>query len=102
MQQQEVSKQRVLKHIVALQFKEEVSKEQREQAIQNFRDLQGEIPQIMAFEGGEEISVEELAKGFTHCFILTFKDEKQLEIFISLIQHILGLQSKTSPCLATC
>lgn len=87
-QKQEVSKQKVLKHIVALQFKEEISKEKREQAIQNFRDLKGEIPEIIAFEGGEDISVENLSKGFTHCFILTFKNKAARDAYLPHPAHM--------------
>jgi len=88
MQEKAISKQKVLKHIVALKFKENVSKEKRQQAIQNFRELEGEIPEILAFEGGEEISVGDLAKGFTHCFILTFKNEAARDTYLPHPAHM--------------
>ncbi|MEM8525205.1 MAG: Dabb family protein [Bacteroidota bacterium] len=108
-QKQEISSQKaevkaemeekVLKHIVALQFKEEISKEEREKAIQRFRDLEGEIPEILAFEGGGDISVEDLNKGFTHCFILTFKDEAARDAYLPHPAHM-DVANKNKPMLS--
>ncbi|MEM6699920.1 MAG: Dabb family protein [Bacteroidota bacterium] len=92
-------KEKVLKHIVALQFKEEISVEEREQAIQRFRDLEGEIPEILAFEGGNDISVEDLNKGFTHCFILTFKDEATRDAYLPHPAHM-RVANKNKPMLS--
>ncbi|MEM0992625.1 MAG: Dabb family protein [Bacteroidota bacterium] len=92
-------KEKVLKHIVALQFKAEISAEEREQAIQRFRDLEGEIPEILSFEGGGDISVEDLNKGFTHCFILTFKDEAARDAYLPHPAHM-SVANKNKPMLS--
>ena len=81
------SKQKVLKHVVTFQFKEEVTADRRDQAIKDFLALKDEIPEIKSFEGGEDISVEGLSKGFTHCFILTFENEAARDIYIPHPAH---------------
>ena len=40
-----------------------------------FRELPSKIEQIIGFEWGVNNSPEGLNDGFTHCFLLTFKDE---------------------------
>lgn len=81
------SKQQVLRHVVSLQFKAEVTPEQQAQAIQRFMDLTDEIPEIQQFEGGEDLSVEGLTQGFTHCFILTFADEAARDSYLPHPAH---------------
>lgn len=92
----EVEKKKVLRHVVTFEFKDEVSAARREQAIQDFLDLKDKIPQIKKFEGGEDISTEGLTRGFTHCFILTFDDEKARDIYIPHPAH-LELANKNKP-----
>lgn len=89
----------VLRHVVALKFKEELSEERKAQAVQDFLALKDEIPGILTFEGGEDISVEGLTKGFTHCFILTFKDEAARDAYLPHPAHN-RLVAKNKPLLA--
>ena len=81
------SKQKVLRHVVTFQFKDEVTAVRRAQAVKDFVSLKDEIPEIKSFEGGEDISVEGLNKGFTHCFILTFESEAARDIYIPHPAH---------------
>lgn len=82
-----LEKQKVLRHVVSFQFKEEIPAERREQAVKDFLALKDEIPGIESFEGGEDISVEGLNKGFTHCFILTFENEVARDVYIPHPAH---------------
>ena len=84
----QVNNQPVLRHVVLLQFKEEVSIKAREQAVQNFLDLKGKIPEILNIEGGKNISEGDLSKGFTHCFVLTFEDESDRDIYLPHPEHM--------------
>lgn len=84
----QIDNQKVLKHVVAFQFKAGVSEEQQSQAIQRFLALKDQIPEIKQFEGGEEISVEGLDKGFTHCYILTFENEAARDIYLPHPAHV--------------
>ncbi|MEM6344552.1 MAG: Dabb family protein [Bacteroidota bacterium] len=81
------AKQKALKHIVCFQFKDEIPAERRTQAIKDFLALEDDIPEIISFEGGEDISVEGLNQGFTHCFILTFANEAARDIYIPHPAH---------------
>lgn len=90
------SKQKVLRHVVAFQFKEEVTAARRDQAIKDFLALKDEIPEIKNFEGGEDRSVEGLNKDFTHCFILSFENEVARDIYIPHPAH-LKLAEKNKP-----
>lgn len=58
------------------------------QKVENaFRDLKKKIPQISALEWGTNNSPEKHDKGFTHCFILTFKTEKDREAYLPHPDH---------------
>jgi len=41
----------------------------------------------MTLEWGTNVSKEKKDKGFTHCFILSFKSEKDLETYIAHPDH---------------
>lgn len=84
---QTANKQQVLRHVVTFQFKDEIPAARRTQAVKDFVALKDEIPEIQSFEGGEDISVEGLNKGFTHCFVLTFADEAARDIYIPHPAH---------------
>ena len=90
------SKQKVLRHVVSFQFKDDVTAERKAQAIEDFLALKDEIPEIKKFEGGEDISVEGLDKDFTHCFILTFESEEARDTYIPHPAHI-RLAEKNKP-----
>jgi len=52
-----------------------------------FQGLKKQIPQIASFEWGTNVSKEKHDKGFTHCFILTFKSEKDRDAYIEHPDH---------------
>jgi lysophospholipase L1-like esterase len=66
---------KLLRHVVLFKFKDDVTKPQVQEVIDAFSALPGRIPEIHAFEWGTDVSVENLANGFTHCFFVTFRDE---------------------------
>ena len=70
-----------LRHVVAFNFKTEVSEEQKLKVTQEFYALKANIPEIIEFEGGVDINAKTSNKKFTHCFIVTVKDEKNLGIY---------------------
>ena len=55
-------------------FKEESSEDDVQSVVNAFRDLPSKIDAITDFEWGVNNSPEGLDDGFTHCFLLTFKD----------------------------
>ena len=67
---------KVLRHVVIFKFKEETSNEQVEILNTAFRELQKHISVIQDFEWGLNDSHEDFHQGFTHCYLVTFKSEK--------------------------
>jgi len=65
---------KVLRHVVLFKFKEEAKPEQVKAVEEAFRALPKKIDAIEDFEWGTDVSVENKAAGFTHCFLVTFRD----------------------------
>ena len=71
----EEANEKMLRHVVLFKFKESATPEDIAGIEAAFKDLPNKIPEIKGFEWGTNNSPEELDKGFTHCFFLTFADE---------------------------
>ena len=76
-----------LRHVVSVKFKETATPEQIKEVEKAFRALKGKIPAVAALEWGTNISAEKFDKGFTHCFIVTFKDEKSRDTYLVHPEH---------------
>lgn len=76
-----------LQHVVSFKFKENVTKEQIQQVEQAFRTLRKKVSQVKNYEWGTNVSTEKRDKGFTHCFILTFKTEKDRDDYLVHPEH---------------
>ena len=83
----EQTKGKVLRHVVSFKFKESATPEQIKEVVQAFADLKKKIPAISEFEWGTNNSPEKHDKGFTHCFILTFKSEKDRDTYLEHPEH---------------
>ena len=70
-----------LRHVVAFKFKPEVSLEQMQKITEDFHALKKKVPQIIEFEGGPDINFQKKDGQFTHCFIVTVKDEEALAAY---------------------
>ncbi len=66
---------KVLRHAVFFSFKEDSSEDDIAGVVDAFRELPSKISEITDFQWGTNNSPEGLNDGFTHCFLLTFKDE---------------------------
>jgi hypothetical protein len=62
---------RVLRHVVLFAFKPEATPAEVAAVEAAFAALPDQIPEIIAFEWGRDVSVEGKAQGFTHCFLVT-------------------------------
>ncbi|XZE43042.1 Dabb family protein [Pirellulaceae bacterium SH467] len=78
---------RMLRHVVLFKFKETSSKEDVQEVVDAFRSLKKSIPEVAAFEHGTDNSPEGLANGFTHCFLVTFKSEKDRDAYLPHPKH---------------
>ena len=65
----------MLRHAVFFQFKESSSAKDVQGVVDAFAALPKKIDSIIDFQLGTNNSPEGLDDGFTHCFVLTFKDE---------------------------
>jgi Stress responsive A/B Barrel Domain len=81
------AKESKLRHVVAFKFKDATTKEKIKEVEDAFRGLKGKIPEIVAYEWGTNISPEKHDKGFTHGFILTFKSEKDRDVYLEHAEH---------------
>lgn len=64
-----------LRHLVLFTFHPHLSAQQVEDAVLRFTALGRELPEVLGFEYGQNISHEGLDRGYQHCFLLTFRDE---------------------------
>jgi len=89
--------QKKLRHVVAFNYKPEVTEDQKTKIITAFQALKKDIPEIIEFEGGPDIHPE--GKKFSQCFIVTVKDEKDLGIYANHPRHK-AFQAIVDPLLA--
>ena len=78
---------RKLRHVVCFKFKEDASKKQVDAVVKAFVALGKKIPAIKDFEMGTNNSPEGLNKEFTHCFVVTFADEKGRKEYLPHPEH---------------
>ena len=68
------AKKKVLRHVVLFKFKKTATKQQVQHVVDEFAKLPKKIDTIIDFEMGTDVSVENLTKGFTHGFVVTFRN----------------------------
>src|SRR4051812_26166715 len=76
-----------LRHRVLLNFKKATTPEQVLQVEIAFNGLASCIPVITEFEWGVNISDEKKDHGFTHCYLLTFASEPDMDQYINSPYH---------------
>lgn len=77
----------LLRHIVLFKFKDDVTKEQVQEVVDAFSALPEKIDTIVAFECGTDVSVEGKAAGFTHGFVVSFRDEAGRAAYLPHAAH---------------
>jgi len=77
----------VLRHVVLFKFKKSASKKQIQKVVQAFAALPKKIDTIIDFEMGTDVSVENKSKGFTHGFVVTFRNEKGRAKYLPHPEH---------------
>lgn len=81
------AKSKKLLHVVSFKFKSAVTPEQIKKVEDAFRALKKSIPEIKSLEWGTNVSPEKHDKGFTHGFILSFKTERDRDIYLVHPEH---------------
>ncbi|WP_116108568.1 Dabb family protein [Lewinella sp. IMCC34191] len=77
----------VLRHAVFFAFQDEATDEQITEVQQAFSNLPNEIEEIRGYEWGTNNSPENLNKGFTHAFFLTFHSEADRDAYLPHPAH---------------
>lgn len=77
----------VLRHVVMYKFKEGLSAGQIEEVSAAFSALPGKIDSIIGFEKGTNVSIENKSEGFTHIFVVTFRDEAGRDRYLKHPAH---------------
>lgn len=76
-----------IKHVVMFKFRPGTSKDTIDKIIAGYKALPGKIEVMKAYEWGEDVSIENLNQGFTHCFITTFEDTEGRDAYIPHPAH---------------
>ena len=67
--------EKLLRHVVLFKFKDSRTPEDVKKVVEAFAALPKQIDAIADFEMGIHVRVENY-QGFTHCFLVTFRDAK--------------------------
>lgn len=80
-------KKNEVKHIVVFKYKDTATSAQIDEVTAAFKALKDKIPGIVSFESGLNNSPEKLNKGFTHIYLLTFKDVASRDAYLPHPDH---------------
>jgi lysophospholipase L1-like esterase len=78
---------RRLRHVVLFKFKDGTTDDQVEEIVKAFGQLPSKIDAIHDFECGTDVSVENKAAGFTHCFLVTFGSTEGRDAYLPYPAH---------------
>lgn len=71
-----------LRHVVCFKFKASATPQDIQKVEAAFKQLKHQIPQVVSLEWGTNVSPEQRNKGFTHCFLLSFKNDKDRDAYL--------------------
>ena len=76
-----------VKHVALFKFKEGTSQEQIDKVLEALMDLTESIPGIEDYVAGTNSIPENLNKGFTHGFVMTFTDAAARDAYLTHAEH---------------
>jgi Stress responsive A/B Barrel Domain len=76
-----------LHHVVCFKFKTTAATPDIKKVEEAFQALQKQISQVQSLKWGTNVSKEKRDKGFTHCFLLSFKSEADRDAYIEHPAH---------------
>ncbi|MGB8168419.1 MAG: Dabb family protein [Chthoniobacteraceae bacterium] len=74
-------------HVVHFKFKKDATPEQIKKVTDGFSALKSKISEVESIEWGTDSSPEGLSKGFTHIWIVKFKDAKARDAYLIHPDH---------------
>lgn len=84
---QKADPKKLLRHIVMFKFQSGAKEADVKKVVDAFKALPKKIDAIHDFESGVDVSVEGKAKGFTHCFVVTFRTDADRQIYLPHPEH---------------
>lgn len=78
----------MLRHMVLFKWKAETPPEKVRDIEAAFCALPAIIPEIAGFEWGTDVSVQGLARGFTHCFVVSLASEQDRDVYLPHPDHV--------------
>ncbi len=78
---------KVLKHIVMYKFHDTLTAAQVEEVVDAFNKMTKQIDTVIGYEHGTNVSQEMKSEGFTHVFVVTFKDEAGRATYLKHAAH---------------
>ncbi len=76
-----------MRHIVLFKFKDDVDQSTIDEIVAAFGNLPNKIDQIIGYEAGRNVSPEQLDQGFTHAFVVTFRDSAARDAYLPHPAH---------------
>jgi hypothetical protein len=76
-----------IRHVVHFKFKADATKEQIAKIVTEFAALKSKIPLVESLEWGTDVSPEGLGKGYTHCWIASFKNAADRDAYLVHPDH---------------
>lgn len=73
---------KLLRHVVLFKFKDGTTPEQVQEVVTAFGAMKAKIDTIEDFEWGTDVGAENLAAGFTHGFVVSFRDTAGRDIYL--------------------
>jgi stress responsive alpha/beta barrel protein len=77
----------MVKHIVVFKYKASATSGQIDDVTKAFKALKDKIPGIISFEYGVNNSPENLNKGFTHVYLMTFENAEARDAYLPHPEH---------------
>ena len=82
----------MIEHIVFVKVKAQTAVAAVAEVFEALAGLKGLVPGITRFAGGANISPEGLSRGYTHGFVVTFKDKAARDAYLPHPDHVAAAQ----------
>ncbi len=79
--------QSMMRHIVLFKFKDDLDQAKIDEVVEAFGQLPKQIEQIVDYEAGTNVSPENLDQGYTHCFVVTFRNAADRDAYLPHPAH---------------
>ncbi len=76
-----------VRHVVHFKFKADADKALIAKVVEEFAALKTKIAVVESLEWGTDVSPEGLGKGFTHCWVLSFKTAADRDAYLVHPDH---------------